>query len=173
MLLEFFTDLFSVGLKVKLKKYLRPSNCENMVKVKVNSVIWDHMTPNVRSFNLKLQKAQNLNVKSIVALTEILVELQKENSGANNTLFEKALDALSFSTGANKETNLRRRKLIKPDIHHDYKALCSNAAHLPITTELFSSDITTAIKDQTEADKISRQLGNSFDGSRASMWGRK
>jgi hypothetical protein len=126
------------------------------------------MTPNVRSFDLKLQKSQNLNVKTMVALTEILVELQKDNSEANSGLFVKALDALSFSAGSNKEINLRRRELIKPD----YKALCSNAAHLPISSQLFGSDITTAIKDQTEANKISRQLGTSFSGGHGGRRGR-
>jgi hypothetical protein len=169
--------LITVGLpedkiKPKLEKYQRPANCDNMVKVKVNTVIWDHMTANVRSFDLKLQKAQNLSVKTMIALTDILVELRRDRSGVNNDIFEKALDALSFAAAGNKEINLRRRELIKPDLNQNYKALCNNTAQLPITSELFGSDITTAIKDQTEANKISKQLGNSYGGGYGGRRGR-
>jgi hypothetical protein len=49
-------------------------------------------------------------------------------------------------------------ELIKPGLNQNYHALCSGSAQLPITSELFGSDLSTAIKDQTEANKISKQL---------------
>ena len=45
-------------LQEKLNKYHRPENCESLTKVRVNHSIWDHLTPAVRSQDVRLQKVQ-------------------------------------------------------------------------------------------------------------------
>ena len=43
-------------LQEKLNKYHRPENCESLTKVRANQSIWDHLTPAVRSKDVKTAK---------------------------------------------------------------------------------------------------------------------
>ena len=42
-----------------------PQKCEALTKVKVNQLIWDNLSANVRSQDLCMQKVQNCLVKGI------------------------------------------------------------------------------------------------------------
>ena len=53
-------------------------------------------------------------------------------------LAQEAIDSLSLLAHANTELNNRRKELIKPDLHTDYKHLCS--ASTTVTAELFGDD---------------------------------
>ena len=56
-----------------------------------------------------------------------------------NELLQEATGAFALFANANNELNHRRRELIKPDRHHDYKHLCSSS--LAITDQLFGDDL--------------------------------
>ena len=42
----------------KINRIACPQNCEALTKVKVNQLIWDNLSVNVRSQNLRIQKVQ-------------------------------------------------------------------------------------------------------------------
>ena len=58
-------------LQEKLNKYHRPENCESLTTVRENQSIWDHLTPAVRSQDVRLQKVQTSIFKGMCALTMI------------------------------------------------------------------------------------------------------
>ena len=52
-------------LSEKLKNHPRPKNCDTLSKVSVNKVIWDKLTSNTRSQDVKLQKVQTTVIAAI------------------------------------------------------------------------------------------------------------
>ena len=49
---------------------------------------------------------------------------------------------------ANKEINMRHKEMIKPDLHDDYKHLCSSS--IEPTSFLFGDELPKQVKDFTE-----------------------
>ncbi|XP_068721936.1 uncharacterized protein [Montipora capricornis] len=145
-------------LQEKLNKYHRPENCESLTKVRVNQSIWDHLTPAVRSQDVRLQKVQTSIFKGMCALTTMIDKcLDHIPSLQNgNDLLQLATDALALFANANSELNQRRRELIKPDLHDEYKHLCSSS--LAITDQLFGDDLPKQVKELTEVNRVGKKL---------------
>ena len=153
----------------KLNKYHRPENCESLTKVRVNQSIWDHLTPAVRSQDVRLQKVQTSIFKGMCALTTMidrcLDDIPLIQNG--NNLLKSATDALAFFGNANSELNQRRRELIKPDLHDEYKHLCSSS--LAITDQLFGDDLPKQVKELTEVNRVGKKLSTLTGRSTAKL----
>ena len=153
-------------LQEKLNKYPQPENCEGLTKVRVNQLIWDNLSPSVRSQDLRFQKVQTSIVKGMTALARvadaILKNVNKLNGG--KALAQEAIDSLSLFAHANAELNTRRKELIKPDLHSDYKHLCS--ASIPVTAELFGDDLSKQVKDISEVNRVGRKVTSTMSHHR-------
>ena len=79
-------------------------------------------------------------------------------------LAQEAIDSLSLLAHANTELNNRRKELIKPDLHTDYKHLCS--ASTTVTAELFGDDLSKQVKDISEVKRVGRKVTTSTLPSR-------
>ena len=145
-------------LQEKLNKYHRPENCEFLTKVRVNQPVWDHLTPTVRSQDVRLQKVQTSIFKGMCALTNMIDKLLEHLSSlpAGNDLLQKSTDALTLFANANSELNQRRREFIKPDLHEEYKHLCSSS--VPITDQLFGNDLPKQVKELTEVNRVGKKV---------------
>lgn len=128
-------------LQDKINKYHRPENCESLTKVKVNEAVWDNLSPSVRSQDVRMQKVQSSLFKGMCNLTGTINKIveQRPTFPVRNDLLQEATDAFALFANANTELNHRCRELIKPDLHHDYKHLCSSS--LAITDQLFGDDL--------------------------------
>ena len=80
-----------------------------------------------------------------------------------NELLQEATDAFALFVNANTELNHRRRELIKPDLHNDYKHLCSSS--LAITDRLFGDDLPKLVKDLTEVNRVGKKVTTNFGSS--------
>ena len=80
-----------------------------------------------------MQKVQTSLFKGMCALTSMINKLvdQIPLLPVGNDMLQEATDAFAMFANANTEFNHRRRELIKPDLHNDYKHLCSSS--IPIT----------------------------------------
>ena len=132
-------------LQDKMNKYHCPGNCESLTKVCVNQAVWDNLTPPVRSKDVRLQKVQTSLFKGMCALTVMIINLvaQIPSFPAGNELLQEATDAFALIANTNTELNYRCREFIKPDLHNDYKHLCSS--FLAITDQLFGDDIPKSV----------------------------
>ena len=63
------TKLAEDKLKEKLSTYVRPGNCKQLTLPRVNPEIWEKLSPNTRSADIKLQRVQNANVQAMIAIT--------------------------------------------------------------------------------------------------------
>jgi len=148
------------ALKDIQDKYMPPQNCTSLTAVKVNPTIWQLLTPNVRSQDIKLQKFQTLSAKTLMALASAMDDIKTAavvTPCLNNT-FRKLADVFAMAAAQNREKNLRRRELIKNDLNPAYRHIC--ASTVPITDMLFGDDLDDLIKNQTEANKMRQQVAN-------------
>ena len=143
-------------LQEKLNKYPQPENCEGLTKVRANQLIWDNLSPSVRSQDLRFQKVQTSIVKGMTALARVVDAILKNVNEINGgkPLAQEATESLSLFTHANAELNTRRKELIKPDLPSDYKHLCS--ATIPVTAELLGDYLSKQEKDISEVNRVCR-----------------
>ncbi|CAB3984921.1 Hypothetical predicted protein [Paramuricea clavata] len=145
-------------LQDKLNKYPSPENCEALSKMRVNQLIWDNLQPNSRSQDLRFQKVQTALIKGMAAIVRAtdtaLAHITTLPAGKE--IVESMTDAIALCAHANSELNIRRKELIKPDLHEDYKHLCS--ASVPSSSQLFGDDLSKQVKDLTEVNKVGRKM---------------
>jgi len=148
-------------LQEKINKYPQPENCEGLTKVQVNQLIWDNLSSTIRSQDLKFQKVQTSVVKGMTTLARVTDAILKRVNEINGgkVLAQEAIDSLSLLAHANTELNNRRKELIKPDLHTDYKHLCS--ASTTVTAELFGDDLSKQVKDISEVNRVGRKVTTS------------
>ena len=66
------------------------------------------------------------------------------------------IHAIVLIMSANREMNLKRREIMKPDLNSQYSALCS--ASTPVTMELFGDDVGKQIDEVTKANKLAKKI---------------
>ncbi|XP_028415993.1 uncharacterized protein LOC114539556 [Dendronephthya gigantea] len=151
----------------KYKLYDRPENCGALVPVKVNPPIWDKLKSETRSSDLRFQKIQTALNKSLIAMVQVTdcltnslaASAEKTNLPNTEDLVRKMMDAVAFATYANHELNNKRRECIKPELHQDFRPLCSTSN--PVTTWLFGDDLSKQVKDMTEVNKVGQRVAQS------------
>ncbi|XP_033122123.1 uncharacterized protein LOC117121131 [Anneissia japonica] len=132
-------------------KYPRPQNCESLVTPRINLPIWGQMKPGSKAVDVGLQKAQTLFMSSMYALLRAC----QESSGEMRTILTHSL---VLSLAANRELNLKRREMLKPDLNTRFAALCGPST--PITKDLFG-DISKQIDDLSKANRVGERVATS------------
>ena len=110
-------------------KYVRPENCPNLVPPKVNKQIWQQMRQDTRNTDSALQKAQGLMIAGLCAVLEVF---NKSVGDLKRILTHSTVLLLA----ANREFNLKRRDLIRPDLNKHYGSLCNPS--MAISTQLLT-----------------------------------
>ena len=145
-----------------LKENLRPENCASLVTVKTNQLIWDLLSPPVRTNDKKIQNAQTSVVKAAVIMTKVLDKLGKKESDENSELINQTMQSLALLGQSNRQLCLLRRELMKPDMRGEYSHMCSQS--LKFTDHLFGDDVPKAVKDISDCSKLSNKLSNQSRG---------
>ena len=74
-------------------------------------------------------------------------------------LIQGLSDGIEMLGNANKEINLRRKELIKGDLHDDYKHLSSSS--IETTSFLFGDELLKQGKDLTEVNRVGKKVTHS------------
>lgn len=162
-------ELFRKGMEeeqyenmVKDDVYPRPSNCEGLVTVKLNQLVWDIVSPAARSRDKKLQSIETSIVKSASILAKVVdkaakVENKAQQSGCELGYFiDGCNDALALLGHANRQVNMARRDFLKPELRNEYAHLCTHS--LPFTNQLFGDDLSKTAKEIEECSRIGYKL---------------
>lgn len=131
------------------EKYSRPENCELLVAPKINRTVWNQLRENTRKADNGMQKCQKMFISSMYAI----LQAYRLVSGA---VRDNLVHALVLSLCGNRELNIKRRELLRPDLNMQYSALCN--ASTPITTELFEDDVSKEIDKVSKANKLGGKL---------------
>ena len=132
-----------------LGKYHRPENCTSLLAPKTNKAIWGQLKDSTRKTDIGMQKCQTLYLAAAYAL----LQASQTTSGETKTTL---IHALVLILSGNREFNLKRRELLKPDLNSQFSALCS--ASTPITTQLFGDDVSIEIDEVAKSNKLSKRL---------------
>ena len=146
------------------QKILRPGNCLGLSKITVNQVIWDRVSAEARTGNVKMQQVQNALVKGTTNVALIADLVLKSSQGKDNidttALLDKPWklmeDSLCCLGVANRELVQRRWEALKPQISIDYAHLC--AQKVKFTDSLVGDDVTKQIKDIIDDNKVIHKL---------------
>ena len=100
-----------------------------------------------------------------------LADLENELDDSLKTKLGKVIDecndSLALFGHANRQVNMTRRELIKPELRYEYLHLCAQT--VPYTSWLFGDDISKTAKEIEDCSKIGHKLqynnrGGSFRG---------
>ena len=165
-------NLFKAGLlegklQDKMAEYPRPGNTPALTNVKVNQVIWDTLSPGMRSQGVKMQKVHNLMTKAMIAGAQSAEEIKSQLTPSLQGAFKKVLDAMVLMLAAMRELAFRRRELIKSGLNTEYAALCT--ASTPVTNQLFGENLTQQVRDIGEMNRVSRSLQHRGRGGRGQL----
>ena len=130
-------------------KYLRPEICTNLVAPKINKQIWQQLRQETRNTDSAFQKPQSLLISGLY------VVLQRCNSSSGeqkNALTHTAVLLLS----ANRDLNLKRRDLSRPDLNKQYPSLCNPSTTM--STFLFGDDLNKEVEELTKSNKLRNKV---------------
>ena len=141
----------------KLKLFEIPGNCPGLERVKVNQTVWDKVSPQTRSMDIKLQQIQSQVVAAGAGVSKVLTEIMamEPEKLTKPTIAQLTKDLLNIEVlvgQSNVDLNHRRRELIKTDLNVQYHHLC--ATTVPFTNWLFGDDLNSQVRDIADANKV-------------------
>ena len=136
-------------LSVVQAKYLSPENCTNLVAPKIKKQIWQQLRQETRNTDSAFQKAQFLLISGLYAVLQMCNSSSGEQK---NALTHTAVLLLS----TNRDLNLKRRDLIRPDLNKQYASLCNPST--TISTFLFGDDLNKEVEELTKSNKVSHKV---------------
>lgn len=143
-----------------LEKNPRSNNCDYLSTPRVNPEIWRKISTTTRSKDIEFQKTQSSLLRAFGPVAYVLEKLvEKDPKGENeeiSPLIESLMDTVVLLSMANDDMNEYRRNNIKPDLHTDYRSLCSN--QVPVTEMLFGDNIADQLKLIQEANKVGKKV---------------
>ena len=80
-------------------------------------------------------------------------------------------DSIVLLANANNELNMRRKELIKSDLHRNYKHLCSSS--IQSTSWLFGYELPMQVKDLRDVNGVERKVSHSQQTSKSAGFGNK
>lgn len=161
------TDIFRNGISeeryrdlVKDEKVNRPENCEGLVTVQTDQLIWEVLWPITKTNDNKIKHCQTTVVKSATILSKVVDKMdqiiEKTQNPELNDIIEDCMDSLALLGHANREMCLARRELMKPDVKDEYNHLFNKSQ--PFNKWLFGGDVSKTVKDIGECSKISNRI---------------
>lgn len=172
------TDFFRNGMdEVQYNELMkddtnsRPDNCDGLVVVKTNQLIWDLISPYTQTCDRKMQNIEKSVVKAATLLAKMvndLAKLEKEkNTDEFNETIESCNDVLAVLGHTNRQINLTRRDFIRTELNNEYTHLCAQSQ--PYTTFLFGDDVSKVAKDIEDCSKIANRIHFGRGGNRYPM----
>ena len=137
----------------KSNKYLRPANIENLRSPRVNKLIWNNISPQVRSTDTNYQRIQKSLVGAISAMVHAANLAIQNNSG--ETLITALTDGIAIATQGQHDLNQTRRVAMKKDLHPDLAVMCNNSVQ---SGESLFGDLSQLTKDITETNKLTKKV---------------
>lgn len=135
-------------------------NTTMLVAPRLNDCVWNVVDKETCKRDSTLQNIQKCIVKGVTVMAKVADRLYQASQGGDMPDPEKEFtdltDAVTLVLAGHHNINLFRREQIKPDLHKDFKSICSN--NCPITTDLFGEDLPKRLKDIGDANKAGNKV---------------
>jgi len=93
-------------------------------------------------------------LSALYVILEVCNNMSKTKASNDNLTSLTHAAVLMLST--NRELNVKRRDLLRPDLNKQYVALCNPST--PMSTQLFGDDLNKEVEDLTKANKLSKKV---------------
>ena len=170
-LAEHVTDLLHNGMDEEQYKEVtkddvngRPEHCTGLTVVRTNQLVWDLIAPSTQQIDKKLQYIEKSVITSAIIMTTTVNDMAKDESCGNSQWIDNYNDSLALLGHCNRQINLLRRDLIKPDLCWDYVHLC--APSLPYINFLFGDDVSKSAKEIETCNKLGSRIIRRRQGGR-------
>ena len=151
-------------LKDKLTACLAPKNCAGIVSPRVNPEIWEKLSTQTKSRDVRSQRTQNALVGAIAEIAVTANTLVRSSRSGDplsgpemGTALTSLVDALALLGNVNLDMNQRRRDDQRGDINNAYKGLCKDGADGSVL--LYGDNLSTRIDDINRSNKVASSLG--------------
>lgn len=142
-----------------LKKFKRPSNCDQVFSPKVNEEIWCKLNTNAKRSDIRLYALQDTLVKAtsaIISTTNGLLEHREKRTIPHyKDLITPLTDAVALLGHVNTELSFKRRETMKPFLNPEYRPLCARSRKPGKL--LFGTDLPKALQELKTTNKIMNQ----------------
>lgn len=147
----------------------RPSNCDALVKTRVNQGIWRLLKPQTQTDDSKMQGIQTHIIKAAACMTKLL---DKCGESLDSQDLEWGTNSLALLGQANKQINNKRKEMHKPDLDPRYHYLTSST--LPFTEHLYGEDgdVNKNVGEINDLNRIGRNVSRGYN-SRGGFRGRR
>ena len=156
---RFLTNLNNEVVTQKIKAYIRPDNCPNLVVPKCSSEVWRNLSKFQRATDFKVSHGQKSINSGATAVVEILDQLLTSAKSPQSLqipqLVAKGCDALALFGHASQELSYHRRDTLRPAIKREYASLVNRG--VPVTSQLFGDDIVKTMKDAKQETSIIKE----------------
>ena len=144
-------------LKEKMDKYARPANMADLRIPRVNTLIWNQLSDNMKAQDRKAQKAQAILMGSINAGIKA-ANLAISKYAGDRELVKLLSDCVALALQYNHEVNQGRRISMKKELHKDYAAICNVHPAEDGNSEFLFGDLSKVTKEITEANKLTKKV---------------
>ena len=129
---RFLTNLNNEVVTQKIKTYIRPDNCPNLVVPKCNTEVWRNLSKFQRTADLKVQRSINAATAAIIQILDLLLANTKSHQSLQiPQLVSKGCDALALFGHASQELSYHRRDKLRPAVKREYSNWTFIALNLP------------------------------------------
>lgn len=129
--------------------YLRPENCATLVAPKINKEVWKQLCQDTMNNDSTFQKVQSLLLSGLYAV------LQTCNGSSGEQKCALTHAAVLFLS-SNRESVLKRRDLICPDLNKQYGSL--HNLSIPMSFFLFADELIKEVNELTKTHKLSNKV---------------
>ena len=148
---------------VKDEENPRPANCDSLVVVKINQLIWEAVTPAGRTRDMKMQNMEASIIKAATILAKTINVMGKVASTEgviDNVMLGKILedsnDILALLGHTNRQINMARKDFLRKEINSEYSHLCNH--NVLVTKFLFGDDVSQSAKEIEDCSKLSNKM---------------
>lgn len=126
----------------------------------MNPVMWNLLSTEARTTDLKAQKLETVNSRAMTALARGIEDVKKLAEATKMPklvgIFETLLDSLTMMSYVRISQNVTRKESMKTSINPAYRHLCTST--VPVSDQLFGDNIEEQIKMISDANKLRDQL---------------
>ena len=144
-----------------LKRQLVPGNCDGMLVPLVNKEMWVKLSKSCKDTDSNLQKLQQLVLYALIPVLKLMSKCVESREGSitlnPNTCLPFLGDSLRLMSSAHLSLTRLRRSMIKPDLHSNYRELCSGDYNVT-SPMLFGDDLSGRIKEIGDLHRMSSRL---------------
>ena len=170
-LAKVLTNMLSKKLSAeKLKNMIDdnapPSNVELLQPPRVAEIVWNTLTENAKSTDVKFKKIQlriTRGMTIIARLIDILLKCKGDGTVPPiNQVLEKALHSFAMLSSGNLELSLRRREQMRGALNPRFARLCYPST--PVTTDLFGGEVKNLVEDIRKSHQLGVNLSRNGRG---------